>query len=197
MQVKATVITALDEEHMEALGGSLQSIAAAKAGIIQPSTLAVIAPQPRQDAQHALQNVITSMPNVKTVWISPSAFSDAGVQWLGALQLCMNKPVLMTVLQALVCTVFMHTACSNFHCQYAIHLDAAALQSRKAIACSFADLTAALVLQTLLCTAQRPTDLDCHSSLPAPPVVQATALYSKWMSLKRCSRHYKQSRCRC
>ena len=83
MQVRATVITALEEEHLDALGGSLQSIAAAKAGIVHPGTLVVIAPQARMDAVGALQTALHGIPGVKPVWVSQSALIHQGLQGEG------------------------------------------------------------------------------------------------------------------
>ena len=80
MQVRATVITTLEEEHLDALGGSLQSIAAAKAGIIHRGTLAVVGPQSRRDAVNALQIALQTIPEVRPVWVSQSALVDQGLQ---------------------------------------------------------------------------------------------------------------------
>lgn len=51
MQVKACVLTAMERDHMDALGGSIESIALAKAGIFKPGGLAVLARQPFPEAQ--------------------------------------------------------------------------------------------------------------------------------------------------
>ncbi|GFR41137.1 hypothetical protein Agub_g1786, partial [Astrephomene gubernaculifera] len=48
--LQAAVITSLGLEHVEALGGSLRSIAAAKAGILRPGRPLVLAPQPHAEA---------------------------------------------------------------------------------------------------------------------------------------------------
>jgi folylpolyglutamate synthase/dihydropteroate synthase len=45
LQVALTIITAIETEHVEALGGSLESIAAAKAGIVQAGGTVVVAEQ--------------------------------------------------------------------------------------------------------------------------------------------------------
>lgn len=55
MQVALTVVTALEEEHLQALGGSLESIAAAKAGIVQPGGTVLLARQPFPGAAEALE----------------------------------------------------------------------------------------------------------------------------------------------
>lgn len=49
------VITAVDKDHLKALGGSLQSIAEAKAGIMKPERPVVIAKQPCPEALEVLQ----------------------------------------------------------------------------------------------------------------------------------------------
>lgn len=80
LQVRATVITTLEEEHLDALGGSLQSIAVAKAGIVHPGTLVVIGSQPRTDAVSALQAALKTIPGVRPVWVSQNALVDQGLQ---------------------------------------------------------------------------------------------------------------------
>lgn len=49
-QLQAAVITTLGMEHVAALGGSIQTIAAAKAGIMKPGRPLVLAAQPSQEA---------------------------------------------------------------------------------------------------------------------------------------------------
>jgi hypothetical protein len=44
-QMQAAVLTAVGLDHVDALGGSLESIAAAKAGIMKPGVPVVVGPQ--------------------------------------------------------------------------------------------------------------------------------------------------------
>lgn len=53
-QLQAAVITAVGDDHREALGGSMQSIAAAKAGIIKTGRPTIIAKQPHAEAKEVL-----------------------------------------------------------------------------------------------------------------------------------------------
>ena len=52
--VAAAVVTQIGWDHVEALGGSLETIAAAKAGILRPGRPAVLAPQPHAAAAAVL-----------------------------------------------------------------------------------------------------------------------------------------------
>lgn len=80
LQVRANAITTLEEEHLDALGGSIRSIAAAKAGIVHPGTLAVIGSQDHKDADGALQDALTKIPSIQSVWVPRNALVDCGVR---------------------------------------------------------------------------------------------------------------------
>ncbi|KAL3150534.1 hypothetical protein ABBQ32_000350 [Trebouxia sp. C0010 RCD-2024] len=54
-QLACAVITAIDNDHMSALGGSIESIAEAKAGIMKPNRPVVIAKQPYPTALQVLE----------------------------------------------------------------------------------------------------------------------------------------------
>ena len=77
--MRATAITTLEEEHLDALGGSIHTIAAAKAGIVHPGTLAVIGSQQHKDANAALQDALSKIPAVQPVWVSRKALVDCGM----------------------------------------------------------------------------------------------------------------------
>lgn len=85
--MKATLITALEREHLAALGGSIESIALAKAGIVHPAGLAVVSPQPLQEAQAALKAAFQQLHTVQTSWVTPRALEDAGICLDGAASL--------------------------------------------------------------------------------------------------------------
>lgn len=84
MQVKVTIITALEREHVAALGGSIESIANAKAGIVHAGGHVVVSQQPLPEARQALMTALAQVQNVKISWARSSALSDDGLYFVGA-----------------------------------------------------------------------------------------------------------------
>ena len=82
-QVMMNVITTLEYEHVQALGGTLASIAAAKAGIVKPGGTVVVAAQHVQGASVALQDALAQVAPSVCVHASQSAAKCGPVTWLG------------------------------------------------------------------------------------------------------------------
>ena len=61
MKVRATVITPIERDHLAALGGSLESIALSKVGILKPGGLVVVAEQPLADAYNVVKKHAKSL----------------------------------------------------------------------------------------------------------------------------------------
>jgi hypothetical protein len=76
-QVALTVITALELEHLSALGGSLKSIAAAKAGIVKPGGVVVVARQRWPGADAALRR---ALEDIRPEWLLEPQWSDVCAQ---------------------------------------------------------------------------------------------------------------------
>eukprot|EP00892_Ulva_mutabilis_P010236 jgi/Ulvmu1/7585/UM038_0008.1 len=70
-QVQATLITALECEHLVPLGGSIESIALAKAGIARPGGLVVVSTQPLLDGQTALESAMQKLGIGSGTWVQP------------------------------------------------------------------------------------------------------------------------------
>jgi hypothetical protein len=85
MQVRATVITAVEEEHLEALGGSIESIVAAKAGIVKPGGCVIVAPQPLHRAAQALQVALREQQAGTVIDASPCIPEMLELVWDGVL----------------------------------------------------------------------------------------------------------------
>ena len=55
------MITTIERDHLAALGGSLESIALSKAGILKPGGLVVVAEQPLADAYNVVKKHAKSL----------------------------------------------------------------------------------------------------------------------------------------
>ena len=73
LQVALTVITALELEHVDTLGGSLQSIARAKAGIVKAGGAVVVAEQAFPGARAALAAALQAAGAGSVTWVSGDA----------------------------------------------------------------------------------------------------------------------------
>ena len=82
-QVMMNVITTLEYEHVQALGGTLASIAAAKAGIVKPGGTVVVAAQHVHGASAALQDALEHVGPSVCMHASQSAAKFGPVTWLG------------------------------------------------------------------------------------------------------------------
>lgn len=79
-----TVITSLEYEHVAALGGSLQSIAAAKAGIVKPDGVVVVAPQHTAGASDALHAALEQIGPATCEHVSQSVVTCGPMVWAGS-----------------------------------------------------------------------------------------------------------------
>jgi folylpolyglutamate synthase/dihydropteroate synthase len=91
LQIALTVITALEMEHAAALGGSRESIAAAKAGIVKLGGIVVTARQPVPGFDRALREALdTRSPHAvmhAPEWHAVSAGTPVWEHGMGALLL--------------------------------------------------------------------------------------------------------------
>jgi dihydrofolate synthase/folylpolyglutamate synthase len=85
---EVSVITPIDMDHQQWLGGTLAEIAAEKAGIIKPGVPVVSAPQP-PDAERVLREAAaragTSLTFVQQPWVGPVSLAGDHQRWNAAL----------------------------------------------------------------------------------------------------------------